>query len=67
MILIKVSSAISNKKRRRAGLIGWDGMYKNYQLDSFQFNELDKVLSIFFADEYVNIYAVKTVSLQSFF
>ena len=26
-----------------------------------------RVLSTFFADEYVNMYAVKTVTLQSFF
>jgi hypothetical protein len=47
------------KNRRRAGLnrMGWDVL--KLPAYSFQSNEIERVLSIFFADEYVGIYLVK--------
>jgi len=42
-----------------------DGMgCTNYQLNSFHSNEIHIALSIFFADEYVNRYAVKNDSFE---
>ena len=35
--------------------MGWDT--QNYQLNSFRSNELNNVLSIFFADTYADTYA----------
>jgi len=45
---------------------GWDGMgCTNYQLNSFHPKELHITLSTFFADEYVNRYAVEMIALLS--
>ena len=49
-----------------AGLTRRDGMQYNYQLNSFHPPIFTPLLSTFFADEYVYVYVVKAISVQTY-